>query len=332
MAINAFFHITPTGATTKTGATWATAMDMAAFITHLEGAVVAGDVHFIMDGSYTVTEDLDCTARDGAAGSPIVMIGVKSGTTNEGANVVYSDWSRDAADRPFIDGGSYTFNLGDYYILRNLDFQTNTASGVYQGAYGYNENCKFMSPVENANYATRSGRCHYINCEMSSTGGFALRHGGSGLIMFCYFYDSPTGIYSASFSTCFGNIFDDNTIGIDALSNIGLMILNNTLYGGSYGINSAAPYNIVTINNICEGQSVGGFRSTTQTDSNLYMYNHGDDTRCTDMWIGIDTTTIFQDYEVTTGDPKFTTSGSDFSLQNDSPNLGAGMSIDLGVG
>ena len=74
-----------------------------------------------------------------------------------------------------------------------------------------------------------------------------------------------------------------------------------------------------------------GFLWTTQTDINFFWNNHGDDTRCNDMWDGVDATTVFQDYEVTTGDPKFTTPGSDHSLQDTSPNIDAGMSIILGV-
>ena len=41
---------------------------------------------------------------------------------------------------------------------------------------------------------------------------------------------------------------------------------------------------------------------------------------------------LFCDWWKTTGDPKFTTAGSDFSLQSDSPCIDAGMSMALGVG
>ena len=49
MAINAYFHITAAGAGLKDGSDWDNAMNEAAFETHLEGAVVAGDVHFVKD-------------------------------------------------------------------------------------------------------------------------------------------------------------------------------------------------------------------------------------------------------------------------------------------
>ena len=91
MAIVAYYHITAAGAGLKDGSTWANAMGIGEFQTHLNGAVLAGHVHFVQDGAYTMTGNIDCNARDGTSTSPIVIIGVKSATTNEGAAVVYSD-------------------------------------------------------------------------------------------------------------------------------------------------------------------------------------------------------------------------------------------------
>jgi hypothetical protein len=107
-------------------------------------------------------------------------------------------------------------------------------------------------------------------------------------------------------------------------------ILNNTFYGCGTAV-TASTIRTCSINNIIEATTVDGFKWTTQTDCNFFWKNHGDDSRCTDMWNGVDTTTIFQDYAVSTGDPKFTVAGSDFSLQTTSPDIDTGMSLELGV-
>ena len=108
--------------------------------------------------------------------------------------------------------------------------------------------------------------------------------------------------------------------------------LTIALYETDTGVDETNGDRWCCINNIMEGNDSDGFKWTTQTDSNFFWKNHGDDVRCTDMWDLVDTTTVFQDYEVSTGDPVFDVPGADFALQNTSPNLDNGMSIILGVG
>ena len=336
MAINAYFHVTATGAGTKSGNSWANAMDEPAFETHLEGAVVAGDVHFVMDGSYTLDSDIDSSARDGTTVSPIVIIGVKTGTTNEGAAVVYSDWSRVAGDRPFFDGVTFTFKVGDYYVIRNIDFTSADNIAVVQaGAYSVVENCKFEDTFAAGVASGLSMQGAYgviVNNEMLSTNNRGLTANSNSRVVFNYIHDTGNqGIVVTHAAVYAFNILDTCAIGIDGGGFFGNTVLNNTFYETDVGVDETTGYSWVCINNIMEGNNTDGFKWTTQTDINFFWNNHGDDARCNDMWDLVDTTTVFQDYEVSTGDPKFTTPGSDFSLQSDSPNIDNGMSIILGV-
>jgi len=340
MAIPDYYHITDAGAGDKSGDSWGNAMDEPAFETHLEGAVVAGEVHFIKDGSYTLDSDIDSSARDGTAVSPTALIAVKAGTTNEGANVVYSDWSRDASDRPFFDCNAYLFKVGDFHIVRNLDLEGADVRVLEVGVGGLVENCKSHNDdaVAGAQYALNGGaNSAIINCEIISDTGWGSTLSSSGKFLFNYVHDTTDAtrgygylMSGNSHTICF-NVFDNCTNGINGTSDETTLVLNNTFYETDIGVSGTNGAGWVCINNIMEGNDTAGFKWTTQTDINFFWKNHGDDTRCTDMWDTVDTTTVFQDYLVSTGDPKFTTPGSDFSLQSDSPNVGSGMSIELGV-
>jgi len=342
MAINDYFHVTDAGAGDKSGDSWANAMDEAAFESHLEGAVVAGDVHFVMDGSYTLDSDIDFNARDGTEVSPIVIIGVKSGTTNEGAAVVYSDWSRDAADRPFFDCATYRIHTGNFCIVRNFDLQ-----GADYRVLQVDNDCLIENCRADNDYGSSAERYAYdvavtsrlINCEGLSANCNILLAWSNSKILFNYFHDSSDATYGIGVDDrayddnilIAFNIFDNLTIGIKSVARQDTTVLNNTFYECDKGVSNTTGYSWTCINNIMEENDTDGFVWTTQTDSNFFWKNHGDDARCNDMWDLVDTTTVFQDYEVSTGDPKFTTPGSDFSLQDSSPNIDNGIGISLGV-
>jgi len=338
MAINDYFHVTAAGAGDKSGDSWANAMDEAAFKAHLEGAVVAGDVHFVKDDTYTLDSSIDSSARSGTAVSPIVIIGVKSGTTNEGANVAYSDWSRDAADRPFFDCVTFKITTGDYYVLRNLSLEGSDTEVLEVGLVNIVENCKGYNDSGVANHdCLKTGTYgNVINCEIESESGDGIAAGSYSNVSFCYIHDCDNAGYagikiSSNICDLAFNILDNCAIGISSSSRDVIQVLNHTFYGCGVDVNETNGYGWSCINNLHEGSTTDGYKWTTQTDINFFWKNHGNDARCNDMWDLVDTTTVFQDYEVSTGDPKFTTPGSDFSLQDSSPNIDNGMGISLGV-
>ena len=343
MAINIYKHCDSASAGGGDGSTWALAGANAAYTeaeleVFLEGAVVAGDIIFVKDGVYTFDSDYDFTLRDGTAVSPIAIIGVKAGTINVGANVVYDDWARDAADRPFFDGVTFVFRTSDYNIIRNIDFQSAAAQTVYLEISDLVENCKFDNDfgASGARYALYTVSFpRVINCEFVTANCRGVNLSMGGIVLYNYFHDIPDGvngwaIYMAGDNRSIAfNIFDNCAIGINSPNRDQILALNNTFYGCGVAISETTGFNWVAINNLLEGCTADGFLWTTQTDSNFFWENHGDDARNVDMWDLVDTTTIYQDYEVTAGDPLFNLPL--FTFPATSPCQDTGMSIELGV-
>lgn len=328
--------MTPTGAGLKDGSDWVNAFDEPAFEVFVEGGgIAAGDIIFIMDGSYILDSDVVFSVP-GTSISPIALIGVKAGTTNVGAAIVYSDWSRDSADRPFIDCATFQLSTGAFTIARNIFMQGSDTYVLAMSDDCLIENCKLDQDVGDpaGKYCTilnTGSRC--INNELTSANAHGINSGNDVIYLFNYFHDFPNGtavLISTAGSACF-NIFDTCNIGISSSSKDNMLYLNNTFYACGKGVGESNGWAIACVNNLLEGCTVNGFVWSTPTDSNFFWKNHGDDLRNTDMWSGVDVTTVFQDYEVTAGDPLFTLPGSDFSLQEGSPVEGDGMSVELGV-
>ena len=320
------------------GSSWAlsgasAAYTWAEYVTFKTTVAVAGDIVFMKDGAITGGA-MNSASRDGTLTSPCATIGVKAGTTNVGANVVYSDWSIDPADRPAIDLGAASFQVGNYDYLRNIETTGSSLDSMKGGTGSIIENCKATNTGANVNW--RAFSCssvgHVINCEAISDGVGILTSTGS-IIYYNYIHDCVTGVRVGNTynSSCF-NIFDTCTIGLHAQSFSGTLSANNTYYECDTGVSGTTAGAGVYLNNIQEGNNTAGFAWSTQTDSNIFLWNHGDDARCTDMWSGVDVTTIYKDQMVTTGDPLFTVAASDKSLQSGSPCLDSGLAIGLGVG
>ena len=111
-------------------------------------------------------------------------------------------------------------------------------------------------------------------------------------------------------------------------------VINNTIYGPPVGFNCTTSSAGVYVNNIIDN-CADAFVWTTQTDINFFLRNHKGNsvTRMYDTATNkVASTLPHTDFDTTTGDPKFTTPGSDFSLASDSPCIDAGKTIELGVG
>jgi len=342
MAINAYYHVTPAGAGAKNGNDWDNAFDEPAWETFMEGGgLAAGDVIIIKEGTYTLDSDIDFSAINGTVTAPIALIGVKDTTTNVGAAVVYSDWARTAGDRPFFDTATFQFKTGSYTIIRNVSIQGAGNDTLEMGIVCAVENCKIENDngvSTNTNALKMTTYAGVINCEITSANTNGVSVAQYGKVHNCYFHDFTGVTYGSALTlathggSVVSNIFNTAKIGINSGTSYGYMVSNNTFYECDTAVSGTSGGGNFSINNIVEGSNADGFKWTTQTDNNFFWGNHGDDTRCTDMWDGVDITTVFQDYEVSTGDPKFTTAGSDFSLQSDSPNINNANGITDGVG
>jgi len=339
MAINAYYHLKAGGAGLKNGNDWDNAFDEPAFETFMEGGgLAAGDVIFIMEGDYTLDSSIDWSAVNGTETAPIALIGVKATTTNVGAAIVYSDWARDSANRPFFDTATFQIRTSNYNIIRNISFQGDVNYVLQCGNNCVVENCKIENDAaaSSNNYTAIIGASGaLINCEVTSTNARGIVFGVNTACLFCYIHDftDDFAMIPGDGEVIFGNIFDAcAAIAIYLTNEDDVKIINNTFYGNSTDVYGVGAECAICINNIIEGSTTSGFDWDTQTDVNFFWNNHGDDARCTDMWVNVDVTTVFQDYLVSTGNPLFTNPGVDHSLQATSPNLDNGMSIELGVG
>lgn len=330
MAITGYFHVTPAGAGTKSGADWTNAFGEPEFKAHIEGSGTAGYVYFIASGEYTLDSSINSGARAGTSVSPISLIGVKGGTTNVGADIVYSDWARSPYDRPLFDTGALQIAVGSNYVIRNLRFTGASSFMLLLGYLDVVENCFFEGYASSAGLyiVGTNTNCIIINCGFTTPNTYGL-YINNGLCSFCYFYninDSTYGraITPTSESTISNNIFNNCNEGIHLSADIGVYIINNTFYLCGTAVSATTGFANAYINNILEGCRTNGFLSTTQEDLNFYSNNHGDDARNTDMWNGVDDSGIFQDNGVSTGDPLFTASGT-FTLETGSPCIDTGL-------
>ena len=270
MAIT-YLHVTVAGATTKTGATWATAMDMAAWFAHMTNTVIADTVYYTEEGTYTLSAALTL-ARDGTAATPICVVGVLSGTTNEGVNVVYSDYAF-LTHRPLLAGGANAFALNgaDYWNYKNLRVTSSAANGFQVGNYCTNENVKCTN--NGGSWAFYDGaQVIYRNCEGTSTG-YVFRMYSGGRAMNCYAHDSPTGFYLGNYASIINSIADTcSTAGVQMSSKFSCSVVGNTIYGCGTGIAASTAYIAVVANNIIS-QCTKGAEWTTAEPSNVWAGN-----------------------------------------------------------
>lgn len=345
MAINTYKHVDSGSSGGGDGSTWATSGANAAYTeaeleTFLESTVVAGDVIFIKGGTYTLDSAYDSSARNGTSTAPIAIIGVKSTTTNTGANVVFSDFAT-GAGRPFFDGATYGIKLGNFYVVKNISVESSVATYPFDiGTYGVVVNCKFNNDYGSDDSGHRvvniGAYTSIIDCEISGLHCRGIMATTGARVLFSYIHDIyDAGLYCNDvYCVAIGNVFNNCLYGIQGTNGYRSTFINNTFYEcdyGSYNTGGATGGNVY-INNLMEGNDIVGFYKSTQCDIEFYSHNHGNDARCTDMWSGVDTSTIFQDYNISTGDPLFASAGSDFSLSTTSPCFGAGLNIAGGVG
>lgn len=322
----ATMYVTSAGAGTKLGNDWDNAMGEAEFETDIEGNAEAGDIYYVAGGTYTLDSDIIST-KNGTAASPIFIIGVVSGTTNEPP--VYSDWAF-GDNRPLLtDGGStYYFRIGTYVHVYNLRLQSNRASvGFSISSYCVIFNCKSTNTAGGPAFADYYGsRSRWLYCEGICSSGYAfvLTQGYESAI-YCYAHDS-TGGFFISYSTELENcIVDTCTTGL-GLQNYDHRITGNTFYncttGISGGTSSAGHY----VNNIIDSCTTGA-SWTSEVKDNFWDYNAwGNNTS--------DTSNVTKGNNAVTQAGTFLASGAggDFTVAASSAVLDAGLQPDTNLG
>jgi hypothetical protein len=323
--------MTPSGAGTKSGEDWANAMDWAA---RVAAPPVAGEVTAVKPGTYVMTGTVNFYSHISDPTSPVLFFGVKSGTTHEGAAITYSDWERNHANMPYIDGGAYSMICGGMVMMRNISFRSTDYYGLrfYGGHNQVLENCKVLndSPTADQNALYAGGLYpRFINCDLSCPNGYIASQGSDHTFVYCYMHDSKRGVVNVTNIVAIYNIFKSLEKSFDSCDNP--RIIGNTYYDCGESISPNGSIQTV-LNNLIEGSTVAGIKASAQYDASLYWGNHGDDARNVDMWINVDTITCFQDYKVTAGDPKFQSPGTNFALQLGSPCARTSEDLFLGVG
>ena len=331
----ATMYVTPAGALGKTGADWANAMGEAEFEADLEAGAEAGDIYYVLAGTYTLDSPYDSSARVGTVVAPISIIGVKAATSAEPP--AYSDWpSVGSADRPTFACGANTVIFGNYYKLFNLIFTTSAAAAIQTGTYCTVVNSKFTQGSGLArstlvlNTYSAAISCEFIG---TSSEGIGLVGSNGSRAFFCYFHELGTGYRFGGYAEhALFNIFDTcSIIGLDVNSRAAGYAINNTFNDCATGIGITTGW-AGGINNIFEGCTTDGVKATTAFNCGYWHRNHGDNARNTDMWDGIDEAIVaYMDNAVSTGDPLFDAANFNNSLQAGSPCQNNGLSAVLGT-
>lgn len=276
-----YYHVTATGALGKDGSDWANAMGEAEFETALEAAS-ADDWYYVKEGTYTADSDMNAEAVDGASATPIVVIGVVSGTTNEGAAIVPADWAT-GANRPLfdMDGSSYVFSVGNFWRLQNLIFKTDDEEGIEGQASSGFVRCD-AEVTANANEGFKiSTNSFLISCVVTDSGGtnaigYSLSSSGARMRN-CRAEGVATGILvggnSASISDC---IIDSSTKGMDFVSTDGATVTGNTLYNCGTGFTATNANTNIFLDNLLVGCTTEANWTSTFQGSNYADYNSWD--------------------------------------------------------
>lgn len=348
-----YFCVDPDAPAGGDGSTWEvdgsgdSALNIAGLIADI-AAAVPGDTYFLKpadSGTITLTADI-VTASDGTINAPISIVGVKAATTNIGAAIDDSDFPT-GDDRPFIDGETlYNVEVDNWGAARNLRIESAYDHVLQIDGHGLVDNCW----LHNDYGSSDNRRCIYnnhialkvIDCELISDNGFAAVLDTGARFVFCYIHDCPDTTYGylliESYSTFLFCIFDTMYMGGRASDDAYDTFFGCTFYNCDYGLRdiegSATAHGWVIINNIFSECDTEDITFDTAGMDSYIAYNHHYNYTSIGSGIPIEGTgdDLFCDWWLTTGDPKFTTAGSDFSLQSDSPCIGAGMKMELGVG
>lgn len=327
----ATMYVTPAGAGAKNGSNWANAMGLAEFRTDWTGATEAGDIYYILGGTYTTAADL-AQSRNASVTAMTKVIGVKSTTTAEPPTA--ADWAY-GDDRPyFVDGArNDNFQMGGYYEVRNLRFLMSGAQ-VFRIGSGYGINLKVVNDSASANqYAAVlvNGNAVLVDCELQSTNGYAINMTSYSAIRYCYIHDSVIGcnngssVYAKIESTIINKVNIGLVFGNAAFGNqVNHCVIRggNSKAVGSIGVDvGTGGYGWGFTHNIITDFENGVVFDDTQVLTGYVDYNdyYDNSTDRTNIQVGTNDVDI---------NPSFTdTATGDFSLSSASALLNLGITL-----
>lgn len=314
------------------------AYTLAEFDTWAEANFAAGDTAFFKKATaaYTFTSHLALSTRDASSASPINIIGVKEGTTNVGANIVLSDWAVAASDRPSLNGGSYYFYPGDYYIVRNIIFtSSNTSWSVFSGASNLFENCDLRnSGTGPAIYG--SNGVSAINCYLSAPSDYGFRGQTNCRLIFCHIDGCSTGVYMPNTGMTLDHcVISDCTTGIDFNTQYQWALRNCTIDDCTSGIIGSTGDRGILINNIISNCTDGWKvnNSGTVIGSIFFDFNNWYGNTKDMSWDnGTSEDNSAKGINDTANNPNYTAAGSDDYSLASGDCIDGGQSLTLGIG
>ena len=304
------------------GDSWANAMSLAAFEVDVEAAMEAGNVYYILAGTYTLTDSIS-SDLDGGDGTPISFVGV--------ADTASPATRGSGDDRPTFVCGAYFVRNDNYITWENCRFLGTGGSVLRVDRRCFVKNCYANNSSGTANrdaFDSQSTATNFFDCEMESTNGIGSDNYGPSNFRNCYVHHSSVGIETGPPS-----IFSENIVAI--CSTVGIKVtgsnchlFGNTIYGCIAGmVHTAALAMGVVRNNIFSQCTIGlegtGINFNLDIDYNDWFGNTAD---CALYDTGANCISV---------DPVFTNTADgseDFSLDSSSGLLGSAFGIRLGVG
>lgn len=306
-----YYHVdaaSGTGDRTE-GTGWADAvnLDTLAVMTLTAPAVI------YIRGDGSPNGDVNISTQDGTEINPILVTGVLSGTTDEGAALEYSSFAKitDTAAMPFLDFDVYNFQVGDWYIVRGIAIVSEKTGVLYPGTNSEVYECW----IQNDYSSTAARQClttlnytYVHNCIFSAPAAHGVYTATGCIVEKCTFIDFTDdlslGRYAISVGAGLpfitGNKFKNCKTGINIGTQDYARIFDNTFYSGGTFIDATNAHHARIANNVVYDQSAKFAVWTTQTDANSFYNNH---TTSIDDFTLVDTNSYFRDFELTVGDP-----------------------------
>lgn len=330
--VTGYFYADSAGAGALTGVDWSNMFDRDSLKHFLETHVVAGNVVYIRnDGSMTFAANIDFSAIPGTAISPIMIRGVKAGTTRTDSNIINADLPIDSADRPLlINGSAYQFRTGNYCNVSNLRFVGQNVSNLQMGT-----NCKARNCFVYHNQGTAAGEycanfgasTSLLRCTFQSDANAAVTMAGSGWVENCKFINfNGTGTNGTAFNfsgtgtslvNClFANCKRAMTIGAQA----NVHVSGCTFYNCDSVLTMSTAYSCDFNNNIIVKSTVLAIYQSTLTYNNAFWNNVIDTSNAYPYCTGVDTSSVFRDLKIIRNSPLLIDpANGDFTIPTSSP-------------
>ena len=185
----ASYYVTPAGSIIDNGSK-ANPFDWASFRTWCQNAAAAGDVAYLLSGTYACPTSL-ITARDGGPATPIQIVGVTDFDSLAEA---------DGTDRPLINGAAnQRLEFDNYWHFRNLRLIGDTGSGVYllrADLAGTLSNVYIENTGLGSCFRCEGTDSRHYNCEGTCPAGVAFFcNGGQTHYLSCFAHDAAHGFY-----------------------------------------------------------------------------------------------------------------------------------------